>query len=590
MSNLILYLFLFICVSFVSCNDGPQINEQQDDGPETGAVLLQIDWPDRPTDSLDYVLAAIDCDAMNVASISAEVYSDSKVLLRNGGPWACSEGHGTISQVPAGDNHIVRLYAYDTSDNEVYRGEARNISVQDDQTAYVDVAMADVFSRTVSLVEDLNPGAESSFPHRLVEMQNQLYFIALDLDLGFELFTVEDAADSAQLLQDIYPIDDTLDRSGVMAPSDFVELNGWLYFRANSGNGFGLWRTDGTTANTEPIATSASFFNPTELTVLNNQIFFAADSTAAGRELWVFDEDSGQAQQVADIRPGQESSNPHELTTVGNHLYFVANNGEHGNEVWRTVGTAITAMVSDLYSGAQGSYPRNLVDVNGRLFFIAKNGSQNSGGIPATYGSEVWMIYNSGDDIVTNLLADLNATGGYNGSSNAKNLTWIHGTTLAFSAYEPNTGKELYLYDWENDSAPRRITDLNPGAESSYPANFVYLDGNLYFTAHNGNNVEHLWAYSLEQSQSLRCLTTALEYPSPRGLTGFNQTLYFTASHESSGRKLWATDGTRTGLVVGSNGGEAQHSPSNLMATEDRLYYTAFETDHGEELFRLLDQ
>jgi hypothetical protein len=87
-------------------------------------------------------------------------------------------------------------------------------------------------------------------------------------------------------------------------------------------------------------------------------------------------------------------------------------------------------------------------------------------------------------------------------------------------------------------AVPRRITDINTNAESSHPANFVYMNNVLYFTAHNSNNVEHLWAYSLQQSQPLRCLTAALKYPSPRDVTAFNQILYFTALHESNGKTL----------------------------------------------------
>jgi ELWxxDGT repeat protein len=301
----------------------------------------------------------------------------------------------------------------------------------------------------------------------------------------------------------------------------------------------------------------------------------------------VFDETSGQVQQVGDIRPGAAGSNPHELTAAGNRLYYVADDGQYGYELWQ-VDTAdgSTALVSDLYAGYTGSCPRDLTAVGDRLFFVAKNGSQNPNADPPTYAKEIWMAYETAGAIGVELTADLNPTTESSGSSAPKNLAWVFGTTLAFSAFEPNFGQELYLFDWQSDEAPRRLTDLNPFAESSYPANFVHLNGSLYFTAHNSNNEEHIWAYSLA-ADTISCLTAGLPHPYPRNLAPFQQTLYFTAAYAAGGRKLWATDGTRTGLVVEADSGLAQQTPANLTIAADRLYYTAFDAELGEELYQL---
>jgi ELWxxDGT repeat protein len=447
----------------------------------------------------------------------------------------------------------------------------------------VDVIMENVFSRALSIAQDVNPGTGGSFPHRLVKFQDQLYFVGLDPDFGFELFN----ADSAQLLRDIYPTS-VLDRTGVMAPSDFVELNGKLFFFANNGYGYRLWRTNGTAASTEPVASGADYFNPTELTVMQDKIYFSANSDEAGRELWVFEESADTVTMFHDIREGKESSNPHQLTVVGDDLFFVANDGTHGYEIWRTNNQEEQcAIVKDIYQEEKSSAPRHLTNVSGRLFFVAADGGQQP---PVSHGTELWMSWRDGEAFTTKLVADINATSQLLGSSLARNLTWIHGSTLVFSACTPDTGQEMYLYDWQIDEAPR-LYDLNPSEASSFPGNFVYLDGTLYFTASNSQNVEHLWAYPLDQSQSVQCLTANEQNPAPRDLTAVNQTLYFTASHNSLGRRLWATDGTKIGLVVGTAGGKSPHSPSNLFAgSEDRLYYCAFSADYGEELFQLVDQ
>jgi ELWxxDGT repeat protein len=578
----ILLVIIISGLSFISCNGESQGNRHPADDPdqESANIVLKVDWPDEPASSpksqAKVVKAAIDCDAMNVENISAEVFSDTHTLLQTGGPWKCADKSGTIKKVPAGNNLLVRLTAFDVNGKEVYRGEAPHVSVQASQTVDVSISMENVFNRTVSMVQDINPGPGSSFPHRLFNLQSRLCFVALDIDAGFELFITGADGVDAQLLQDIYP-KDVLDRTAVMAPTDFVELNGWLYFRANDGGGYRLWRTNGTSASTELVPGTASVSDPTELTVLDDKLFFSADSDGAGRELWVFDESSEQASQVADIYPGQTGSNPHDLTVSGKYLFFAADDGQAGYELWKTnSATTFCELVTDIYSGAEGSYPRCLTNVNGRLFFTADDDAAVDNGL--------WMLWFES--------SELNVVKVDSQSSSIRNLTWINGSMLAlgFPGTTSGYGVELYLYDWETDSAPQRITDLNPGTASSYPANFVYLGGTLYFTASNSNSVEHLYAYSIDQ-QTLTCMTVDLPYPSPRDLTAVNQNLYFTASHPSFGRRLWATDGIRAGLVVATNGENTQHSPSNLIAASNgRLFYSAFDADYGEELFVLYDQ
>lgn len=577
-------MYLITCVCLVSCDNGSQSIGHQ--GP--GAIRVQMEWPVESTASSEQSRSAIDCNAENIDKIKA-VVMESTTELAQGGLWDCTLGKGTIDKIPPGEDRLVILYAYKANGEEIYRGEAANVHVLENQTVDVAITMTPVFSRSVSLVEDIQPGAASSFPDRPVKIGDQLFFVACDVNSGFELFVADDTAEGAQILKDINPLNDSLDMSGQSAPADFVELNAWLYFRANDGNGYSIWRTDGTTANTEPVAVGAGYTNPTELTVLNNRIFFAADNNVTGRELWVYDDSTEQAQLVLDILPGDANSNPHELTVVGDELYYVANDGIHGYEVWKTDANSAdhSVLATDLYEGEPSSSPSDLIEVNGRLFFIAKNGPQNP---PATHSDEVWMMYK--DDVgltQVQLTADMNDDASQSGSNRATNLTNINGNILAFSAYERDTGQELYLYDWRTDTAPRRLTDLNPYEACAHPANIVYMNGVIYFTAGNITGMEHLWAVSIEQSQPLKCLTAASQTHSisPRDLTMVDQTLYFSGVDESGRRKLWATDGSRTGLVVDTNEGETKFSPVNLVEFKGQLYYTAYDGVHGEEVFKL---
>ena len=70
------------------------------------------------------------------------------------------------------------------------------------------------------------------------------------------------------------------------------------------------------------------------------------------------------------------------LTSAGNLLYFTADQSSYGFELWKSDGTAAgTVRVKDIYPGSVGSAPGGLTNVNGTLYFVATD---------ATRGSELW--------------------------------------------------------------------------------------------------------------------------------------------------------------------------------------------------------
>ena len=121
--------------------------------------------------------------------------------------------------------------------------------------------------------------------------------------LLFLLFANNARTQTPQVLKDINPAL-TLS-SQTSSGYNFKDLNGFVYFSADNGiNGFELWKTDGTEANTELLT---------------------------------------------DINPGVGSSNPANLTEMGGLLFFTANNSTNGIELWITDGTAAgTQMVKDI--------------------------------------------------------------------------------------------------------------------------------------------------------------------------------------------------------------------------------------------------
>ena len=83
----------------------------------------------------------------------------------------------------------------------------------------------------------------------------------------------------------------------------------------------------------------------------------------AGLPAWA---ETSSPQLVQDIRSGSNSSNPYSLTVFNDKLYFSANDSTNGQELWVYDGTNAT-MVQDIRSGSANSSPSSLTVFNDKL-------------------------------------------------------------------------------------------------------------------------------------------------------------------------------------------------------------------------------
>jgi len=85
------------------------------------------------------------------------------------------------------------------------------------------------------------------------------------------------------------------------------------------------------------------------VTALGNTLFFWANDGVNGYGLWKSDGTTAGTVLVADISFGD--SFPGNLTAVGNTLFFQAYDGVNGYELWKSDGTAAgTVLVKDIRS------------------------------------------------------------------------------------------------------------------------------------------------------------------------------------------------------------------------------------------------
>ena len=278
------------------------------------------------------------------------------------------------------------------------------------------------------------PLSGSSFPRELVAFGSQLYFVANDGLNGFELWSINDLGEESSLTR----ISNLLDNKRSSSPEELTIAGDSLYFTANDGKkNRKLYQFNDNLS--EPKAVENSGLNPRNLSEVDGQLFYSAESDE-GRELWSVT--GSKAERVQDINSGSGSSSPGNFTTITRKikgekqkiLYFTADDGKRGIEVWsknlKKDGTP-AKRVTDLEAGPISSDPRSLLNSDQRLFFTA----QGKG-----LGRELWTLGP--------------AIEGPNGSA---------GSARSQTSIEENT-KFVYTFELDDGSAAR--WSINGGADA----------------------------------------------------------------------------------------------------------------------------
>jgi trimeric autotransporter adhesin len=264
---------------------------------------------------------------------------------------------------------------------------------------------------------------------------NTLFFNGFDFNFGNELWKSDGSAAGTRLVKDIYP------GPGYSNPSNLTSYNGKLYFTADYGYGPFLWTSDGSVAGTITVKPLIQTYGP--FAQAHGKLFFPAVKTVGkGTELYATDGTvQGNIELVKDINPGPASSNIFNLISGDTTIYFIADDGIHGYEPWKSNGTKEgTQLVKDITPGLSATFPNAMVNVHDKLFF--------------TLNDILWQ--SDGTKKGTNPVNDVNLEG----VSALGNLT-AFGDKLAFTAFAPLTGQELYTGNTGNAaSATFAATDM----------------------------------------------------------------------------------------------------------------------------------
>jgi ELWxxDGT repeat protein len=360
------------------------------------------------------------------------------------------------------------------------------------------------------------------------------------------------------------------------SPRQMITAGDRVYFLADTPEGEGLWRTDGSSRGTVPIELLTVGRG---MAAVQGTLFFVAWEPATGAELWRSDGTTAGTALVRDIVPGPGSafdlSARTGMVALGSSLLFVAHDGVRGPEPWISDGTAAgTRLVADLRAGPAGSRPDWLVQNGASVLFAADDG---------VHGRELWSSDGTAGGSV--MLADIAAG---EESSDPLGLTAVDGVVF-FRATDETNGAEL----WRSDGTAggtSLVRNIDPGQRGSFPGDLTAVGGALFFTtAHDNSFLRELWTSDGTAEGTVPVLQPApISVTNIGGLFDFSGTLVFLHDDGVHGYEPWRSDCSTagTGLIRDIAPGPTSSRVGPPVAVGGLLFFFADDGTNGREPWR----
>jgi len=298
-----------------------------------------------------------------------------------------------------------------------------------------------------NLAFDINPGTASSLPISLMNYNNKLHFLTVIGTTGLYSY---DNSEGAHLVS-----------SGLSTAANLLQSNGKIFYRLN--NKLWYFSDNATHDISTPIVITG------QMGAVNGKIVMAASPAAGVNNAQIYMYDGTSVSLLKTINPNT-TSNPQNFfySSQLNTVFFSAGSSTSGFELWKTDGTTEgTVEVKNINPGTSNSFPGNFKQVGDKVFFSANNGSN---------GTELWITDGTGEG--TKLVKDINPG---SAASNPSSLTELNGK-LYFLANDGSGEARLWESDGTADGTKLTL-ELKPGYTNFVLGKMEAYNGALYLSA-----------------------------------------------------------------------------------------------------------
>ena len=330
------------------------------------------------------------------------------------------------------------------------------------------------------MIKDINPNYSSiyndyDYKPSFTKAGNNIYFRATDGTNGFEIFKTDGTDLGTSMVKDIAQGS----ASSIGEFTLFMEYNGIFYFKANNQlNGEVLWRTDGTSAGTYILKNiypygsnlyqnSDNIINQKYYSVLNGFLYFTAND-GTGYAIWKTDGTEVGTTKVITVLSNQGTESlPIILNSTSNKLFFTSNidNSTYGNNaIWSSDGTQMgTTLIGSWLITGPVQFKKNII-FNNKLYFTVYSDNGPT------------LMKSDGTQNGTVAMTNPNFT-----DYSTFNLLKACGTFLYFSMGQSGqtVGKELWKTNGTNIGTT--LVEEIPFTTPNYFADCTCIQNNLFF-------------------------------------------------------------------------------------------------------------
>lgn len=393
---------------------------------------------------------------------------------------------------------------------------------------------------TVSLFQDLNNPGHSYPADFFVANNNYFLFTAYTAAAGRELYASD--GNTAWMLKDIRPGASDGMENGGNDYFQYIILNNKVYFFAREdGDGFDLWRTDGTALGTEKVAELNNFNVGVKdyITVFNNAIYFTMN-VGSDNEMYKYEDVGNTVTKVFEVN-AVGSSDPALYTVFDNKLFFVAANNTYGREWFYTDGIAAPLPV-DVNNGSTNTNPTNPLVYNNKLYFV--------GAITVFNNRDPYTIEYDGTLMTYKytMLKDF-TQGALNGTVLGTGSKFVpYNGLVYFAGRESGQNNNMWqLYKTNGEAGGTQhaveITNTHTGTAANNIYDLMVYNNKLLFTMiGNGLGDNQLWVTDGTTNSLTRLSNAGTGTPNKAYLTynvEYNNSLMFRGANATTDYELW---------------------------------------------------